>query len=521
MSRPACALAAALLVASLATAGSAQAASCPTPPPLTFSEPSYVDQERAGGEPMVMAHPDGTLLYSAHAGTTHFFTPEGGDEDTAAFFQNYHGQTYVWRSTDDGESWTFVERDPPDNMPMSGFSDPDFAIDADDNVFISEINLANVAMSKTSDSGQTFTLQNFFAMTMTDRQWSEADRADEVYLVGNAFAGGTVPSQPAGNVGHFLYKSKDGGKTFSPGVADEQEGSGLGDLKVDRRNGTLYEAHYDGEVLSIAAFRNARDDDLTPDVHTIATGVGMLSHWPAIDVDREGNVYIVWDESGRGDAKRAAGVYFSYSKDAGRTWAPAVRVDPTTNTDIWPWLAVGDPGRVAITWFEAEVALPNHDAQTKGEHGWNVKVAQTLSGLGCAESPAPAFSVSSATPEPFHHGTVCMGGTLCQAQLIDRRLGDYFTVAIDTKGMAMLSYSDTREGGSVALPAFARQTGGAPFIASAGTAGAQRSDDAEVLGSRTRPTPLPRTGNDDRGFVAGVLALAAASLLARRLARAR
>jgi hypothetical protein len=56
--------------------------------PLEFAEPAYVDTTRAGGEPSVQAHPDGTLLYAAHAGTTHFFTPEVADEDSSAFVEN-------------------------------------------------------------------------------------------------------------------------------------------------------------------------------------------------------------------------------------------------------------------------------------------------------------------------------------------------------------------------------------------------------------------------------------------------
>jgi hypothetical protein len=56
-----------------------------------------------------------------------------------------------------------------------------------------------------------------------------------------------------------------------------------------------------------------------------------------------------------------------------------------------------------------------------------------------------------------------MGGTVCQAELIDRRLGDYFTIDIDTNGALVCAYSDTRQGGAVSLPAFFRQTGGIMF----------------------------------------------------------
>ncbi|MGH9033603.1 MAG: hypothetical protein ACRDZV_15880, partial [Acidimicrobiia bacterium] len=148
----------------------------------------------------------------------------------------------------------------------------------------------------------------------------------------------------------------------------------------------------------------------------------------------------------------------------GRSWATPVRVDSDDHTDIWPWIAVGAPGRVAVAWFGNDNELPQHDAEQAGpDDPWNVYVAQTHTGLGCEESTSAGFRMTRATPEPFHVGTVCQGGTACQAQLVDRRLGDYFTIDIDTTGAVVAAYSDTRQGGAVALPAFFRQSGGPGF----------------------------------------------------------
>jgi len=432
---------------------------------LTFTTPSYVDTTRAGGEPSVQALSDGTLLYAAHAGTTHFYSLEADDPDSEAFFEKYRGQVHAYVSGDGGATWAFVDRTlPPDNAAGSGFSDPDFAVDVVGNVYLSEINLANVAMSKSTDNGHSYKLQNFLAMTVTDRQWTAAGPGNYLYMVGNAEpGGGSVPSDPAGNSGHLIYRSTDGGQTFSEAVQDE---GGLGDLTFDHRSNTLYEAHYTGGALQVAAFRNAIGTDalaaLTPEINSVATGVDLAAHWPSMDVDALGNLYIVWDERGEGD--RNAGVYTSFSTDGGRTWATPARVDKNDNTDLWPWIAVGSPGRVAVAWMENDHKLPGNDPeQATAADPWNVVIAQTLNGLGCDTSDTPGYRVTRATPQPFHIGTVCTGGTICQAQLVDRRLGDYFTIDIDPSGHLVAAYSDTRQGGAVALPAFFAQTGGTIF----------------------------------------------------------
>jgi hypothetical protein len=459
---------AAALVASTAAAPVARAQSaCPSPEPMSFGQQGFVDRTRAGGEPTVTQHPDGTLLYGAHAGTTHFYSLAAADEGSTAFGQNYTGQTYIWWSQDDGKTWNFSPRTlPPSNAAMSGFSDPEWAIDTAGQVYSSEINLANVAISKSTDSGKSWTLQNFFGEILTDRQWKDADLKDHVYMNGNSFGGGTFPNQPVAGTGHFIYKSIDGGKTFPYYV---QATGGIGDLIVDKRNGTLYETHNDG-TLSMWAWRNARANDLENHTeHVIAEGVSMLAHWPAFDIDAEGNLYVTWDESGNGD--RQAGIYYSFSSDEGRTWAPAQRVSATTNTQIWPWITVGDKGKAAIAWFEADEALPGHDAETPGDHGWRVVMAGTENGLGCASSSTPGWAVSTATKDPIHRGTICQGGTTCQAQAIDRRLGDFFTIDVDMKGRVWAGYSDTSQGGATSLPGFVRQEGGPLFRGASATPG--------------------------------------------------
>lgn len=513
--------------ASAAPPAAAPGKACATPAALSFEEPTYVDKTRAGGEPLVATLPDGRLMYSAHAGTTHVFAPEGANPGSTAFIENYEGQTYIWTSDDNGKTWQFRPRTiAPDGVPASGFSDPEIAIDSDGNVYFSEINLANVAVSSSQDNGESYTLENYFGAIMTDRQWMEADRPGELYFVANAFGGGTgTPPDPS--LGHYITKSTDGGKTFATNVPDKEGGSGLGDIRVDKRTGTVYEAHFKGGVLSMAAFRNAREGDLVAtDTNVVAEGVDMLGHWPAFDLDPSGNLYITWDQGETAD--RPAGIYFASSKDGGRTWSEATRVNTGKNTAIWPWLAAGDDGRVAVSWLEADVELPEHDAETPGEHGWRIRAAATVTGLGCKTSSTPSFSIATATQEPVHTGTICQGGTTCQAQLIDRRLGDYFSMDVDGTGHMYMGYSDTRTPGAVSLPGFVRQSGGPSLLAPKSAPGkaptATTGQPANVVPAESMPQTaagaLPATGATALLPWSGAFLLLGMGLLARRRRRA-
>jgi hypothetical protein len=489
------------------------AAACPKPPQLTFDAPSYVDTTRAGGEPLVATYPNGRLLYSSHAGTTHFFTPEAANAGSSAFVQNYAGQTYFWTSDDNGKTWVFRPRlVPGQGVPGSGFSDPEIAIDSAGNVFFSEINLVNVAVSRSATKGSTWTLQNVGGALLTDRQWTEADGKDVLYFVANGQPGGA-----GGGVvdGHYISKSTDGGKTFTTSIPDSVGGAGVGDIRVDKRNGTVYEAHMTGGKLSVAAFRKARSGDLhATDTNLVAEKVDMTSHWPAFDLDPEGNLYITWSESGSGD--REGGIWYSHSTTAGHSWSAPVKVNSGDNTAIWPWIGVGDEGRVGIAWLEADRKLPGNDAQTSGTYPWRVVAAATTTGLGCAR-----FSEAVATTAPVHTGTICQGGTTCQATLTDRRLGDYFSVDVDNTGRMYVGYSDTQVPAAVALPAFVRQRGGPSLLVphsgtstepTATTGQPQVAIPRKVLPGGS----LAATGLGDLLPLGGALLLGAVLLVARR-----
>ncbi|MBW3657093.1 MAG: hypothetical protein KY457_00530 [Actinobacteria bacterium] len=484
---------AATLVATNGTAVAEQVP-CPGPTEQMLFTSDYIDTERAGGEPIVTTHPDGGLLWGSHAGTTHFYTPAAADGTTSAFVENYEGQTYQYRSEDGGIRWDFVPRtpistvDPTSGLPNSGFSDPEFAIDKAGNVYISEINLANIAISRSSDAGRSYTLQSLAEITLTDRQWMEADEENVLWFVGNTFGGGSTSSGNAvtGSVGtHELYKSTDGGVTFS--APQPMGGQQSSDIEIDKTDGRLYELHSERDRLTLWIAPDAREQTppevgfLNRDGTTTAPNPEdppvIAEHYnrkssigPTIDIDPWGNLYVVWDDDGTvaddGRVLREPGIHLAMSSDRGETWTEPVKLDRGEGTAFWPWIAAGEHGAVAV-WLQHDGPVAGNEPQNaRGD--WYVMASQIERCETRAKGPKkPATTVWSppstpvrASHDSVHTGTICTGGTFCQARAIDRRLGDYFANAIDREGNVYISVSDTRQGGGVSLPLVIRQIAG-------------------------------------------------------------
>jgi hypothetical protein len=445
---------------------------CPTvkAPDLEFGDPIYIDKQRAGGEPVSVVAQDGSIIVSAHAGTTHIYKNPSAAAGSRDFLLGYTNQTLHWRSTDGGDTWQYIglmgQREGPHTLTSTGFSDPDLTIDAGGRIYDTEIDLANVAVFSSDDDGQSFAYGNPEAGS-GDRPWLTGQDAEEVFLYINS------PKT--------FWRSTNGGLTFSllpsPPISSKAYTDPLS-LGPDGKFHGLIGPTGNG------AFAISDNDGASWQRLDTGTLGPTVDFFDSITVDRAGNVYqaSAGGYGGSSDTNASGSVTFAFyeratgfTNDSEETMGGQLITIPAPEGDmLWPWLTAGDDGRVAVSWYQNFKGAPDDFymfvAYTHNAHGTFVTCSD-----GSQRFIPPQFTVVNASERVMHHGKICLGGTGCNANTNfeggDRRLGDFFTINFDTEGNLFVVGTDTMLKGElggpkpVGNPLFVKQSGGDPIIA--------------------------------------------------------
>jgi hypothetical protein len=458
--------------------------------PVGFAKPVFVDRQLAGGEPLVITdRVHHTLIYTAHEGTTHLY--RNGIVNPADFVANYRNQVNIWVSTNDGRTW---KRDNFDGTGFStnpgkntGFSDPDLTQDQGGRVYNTGIDLANDALFSTNDGGYNWD-RGTIQCHDGDRPWLAGGKKNEVFLATNT---------QEGQISHQIFQSTDGGNTCpATGIPN---GGTLANGTAYSGDGKLY---YDHNRLIEPVVFSAGNTTLGVGAATWKRGQAafnkpvmaakstMFAHWPAMAVDSARNVYLVWDtdprkpntKGGCGGAETPLpnAIEMSVSRDFGRTWSKPIHVaKPAGQRVYWPWVAAGDAGKVSVVWYQTD-RVADLDCTA-------AKTSIYEASIFHAAGKHPTAQRVNAARRVIHTNFVCQGGTTCVATGQDRRLGDFFTNAIDARGCVLIASGDTTVKGlggterPTALPIFLRQNAGAGLrgkscASSSGTPGKHPGD---------------------------------------------
>ena len=485
-----------------------------------------VDPNLAGGEPIVTYYTNPTngpdLAYTSHEGTTHLFRDGLLSPDTSnlcstpmvppqnlpsGFACSYTNQVNVWTSTDHGQSWTRTTVGPNGVGPTSpfglGFSDPDWSIDEGGWLYNTGIDLANDAVFASSDGGRTFPVGNNNCHS-GDRPWLAGGVSGEVFLATDT----TVDPNTNLSSGHSIFHGvitgvgpaktlvcKGAGDTSDPsgtattGILDygawQTTGSysASGKLFYDHNNVTPSDG-YHGAIIDPALFTNTDNTNgvgisilpnaaaafaggtvtAFPQQFEVPGAQKVFAHWPSIAIDSQDVVYLVWDTSDGGASALNNAIMLSTIdlKAAHPAFTTPITITrPSTSgpgaSVFWPWVAVGDPGNASVVWYQYD-GVVNPDQNTTG----HVRLyEENLFGVTSGLTPA-VFGPTDAVGAVIHTGGMCQSGTTCVATGQDRRLGDFFTNAVDENGCVMIATGETTTDptGAVARPMFIQQTSG-------------------------------------------------------------
>jgi hypothetical protein len=429
---PAAILAAGLPLAGAAMGSSPACGSSLQPPKLSFADRVYIDKNRAGGEPVSVIGKDGSINVSTHAGTTHIYKDPSALPGATDFLVGYSNETLNWRSTDGGKTWSYVGMPVvnagPHSATSTGFSDPDYAIDASGRIYNTEIDLANVSVFSSGDDGQTYSRGNP-EVTSGDRPWLTGGGENEVYLYVNTL--------------QQIFRSGDGGITWTLQSQNNSQGPDA-KMYVDplHKNGGLIGPH-NPQGVAISS-----DQGKTWKAYDGANLGKDVDFFGAVTVDKAGYVYraAAGGYKGSSDKTPDGEVTFNSFDRKTKTWAAPSVIPAPAGDALWPWAIAGDNGRAAVTWLQSKPGKPTefymYVAQTLNAHGTWVTCSN-----GSKKFIGPQWTVANASHKPVHVGYICLNGTDCNASPSfpegDRRLGDFLTINYDKNGRLFLTGGDT------------------------------------------------------------------------------
>lgn len=176
-----------------------------------------------------------------------------------------------------------------------------------------------------------------------------------------------VSGDPRPKSGYVVFTSTDGAKTFSdPGAEADNLGNGnsIGSIGV-ASDGTVFGAYAaQGHVLAVTSTDGGATLTPTVVVDTFVraggrkeAGKNNVNHFMTLAVDRSGGknndrFYVAWPDRRSGHSK----VYFTYSSDKGKTWAPTRVITDNAASDttdqFMPTLAVNKDGVVGLLWYD-------------------------------------------------------------------------------------------------------------------------------------------------------------------------
>jgi hypothetical protein len=452
---------------------------------LSFSPATVVDAQRTEGEPLDTFDKNGNLWESGPWGTT---------------TQN----SFIHRSTDNGLEFHI---DSPNGLrpdPGPGGGDTDIVTDDQGyDYFVDLESLVNLGTSVSNDNGNNWrknpaAVQN----TAVDRQWYAVDNGttasaadNTVFLAFHETAVGTfIYSSPGSTgpndpVGGLVWRNSSANAPL-PLASDAT----CAQPRFDPLKRNLYYACNEGDHVRMTIGHVVPGQRTGIQYHNVALpvspGGGGPGHlFPAVAVDKGGNVYAAWIDTNDNN------VYYSSSTDQGQTWSSPVQVNSSPAvTNEFLWAQGGAAGTVALAWYGTDAAGQPDDFPSWFNDPTGSTAYKWWGYLGVitnATSRSATIAQQRFTEKPMHYGQICNQGIGCTVSGGDRTMADFFGFATDKAGSMRIVYNDTTSQHHGAHLYEIRQTGGKSIFGGSAKATAAKNPVGDPTGDAQWPHYSP------------------------------
>lgn len=398
-----------LLVVTLAAAGAAVVPTTPASPVdpgpvyeegISFGEPvrmQYEDPAQIGGpgEPSIKVDSAGTV-YAAGVCCVVRAAP-------------------AWYSQDGGETFSYLPS--PGGAREHGIgAEGDFIVDDADGVYFVDTWIPSLFFTRWSDHGDVweYTEDTTIGVIpgLDDRPWL-------------AYAHGVVYLYVNHGTHISVYRSDNGGHAWEESFSTLGRGQlyWSGHVAADRRTGSAYLFGRNCEQGQMCAAATHDGGETWTEVAAGTLPRGSLAPFMvASAVDAGGNVYGTFADLNQ----NGCDVYLAVSSDRGQTWRQ-FRVNPDEGCSTFPWVAAGDDGRVAVTWYQNPAAKGQNQVPATSE--WRLHAAVITD----ATSDTPTVT-HGALDRVIHRGP------------LNRELWDFQQIDVGPDGRFHIAAAEDHEG---------------------------------------------------------------------------
>jgi hypothetical protein len=349
------------------------------------------------------------------------------------------GWDHIARSTDDGENWTLH-----DTGPVGFAADRVLIVDrAADRVLVDDTDLVCTVLSWSDDLGETWTTNPVACGGgVTDHQKiAVGKRRPPMDVTSLVFDYPNVVYVCANGLTHTpCAASFDGGLTFGPGLPSMQiDAMNPGEstltcafqgVPVANAEGILYQP----STQCAPRLWWSADNALTW-THSVIP-VTTSSDAPDIAITSNGTIYYFFTDANWKPM-------YAWSGDGGESWSAPVSVAPPgLRSAVFPVVAAGDDGRVAVAYYgtlDSPSGWSGNPGDAPESVRWNL-----FSAVATSADSTPVLSRSQLTSnaDPVQIGCLSkLGGCL-------GNIADYIDIEAGPDGRAYIGYVDGCDGAS-------------------------------------------------------------------------